>query len=167
LGNALLLVNSTVAANRGTALTWQDAGVRSEVRFKNSIISGNRSGNCAAAPANVQVLDGGNNLQTQDTSCGTTIPVDDPKLEAIYFTPHPLSPARRAGDNAVCLAAPVSARDVYGERRPQADACTIGAVEGTVNRYAVKRLLDTPDERLERELLTLKRMLAARRSRER
>jgi predicted outer membrane repeat protein len=157
VGPALKLTNVTVAANRGVAIVGRSPGERSDIVLSNSIVANNPDGNCASLGS--RVVDNGHNLQDRDASCGITIPMADPQLDDQFYVPHPLSPARRAGDNATCLAAPISARDVYGEMRPQGEKCTIGAVEGTVSRYALRHLRDTPEGRLDRDLVVLRRLV--------
>ena len=154
-GAALRLSNATVSDNRGLALAWPGAAGAGSVTIKNSIVSRNTGGNCAPAPAPDVIVDAGNNIQFPDASCGAGIRTVDPLLDEFY-APSPLSLARNAGDNAACEAAPVFARDVYGEHRPRAERCTIGAVEGDASRFALARLRDTPLTRLNEDLAEMK-----------
>jgi hypothetical protein len=52
----------------------------------------------------------------------------------------------------------VGGRDIYDEVRPQSRQCTIGAVEGTVERQALRALLRT-DQPLDPALQALKNLL--------
>jgi hypothetical protein len=54
-----------------------------------------------------------------------------------FYVPDLKSPLQNAGVNAVCVAAPVFARDAYGQRRPRASLCSIGAVEATSLRLSI------------------------------
>lgn len=157
-GSSLTLMNSTVAGSRGAALVAAHGGA-GLVRLKNSIIANNPEGNCRFRSSQVRVEDDGNNLQSRDASCGASIPVVDPLLDAQFYVPLPGSPARRAGDNAACISPPVAARDVYGGVRPQGDRCTIGAVEGTVSAFALRQLRAAPGDQLSREFAELRRKL--------
>jgi hypothetical protein len=101
-GPGLRLMNSTVAANQGPALVWQNPIGPIDAALTNSIVADNDGANCKVSSDGVGITDGGNNLQTQDESCGSTIPIADPQLDAQFYVPQPLSPARRAGNNC-CL----------------------------------------------------------------
>jgi predicted outer membrane repeat protein len=100
-----------------------------EVAATNSILAFNSGQACAVA------LTGRSNLQFPDASCGAAAQVADPSLDDM-LVPIPGSPARGAGHLPACLADPVSARDFYGNPRPRSSACSIGAVEGELDRFA-------------------------------
>jgi hypothetical protein len=99
------------------------------LRATNSVVANNAEQNCQFAGAGA-LDNGGWNVQFPGNSCGG-IPVADPMLDDFYV-PAPQSPLQNAGSNAVCLVAPVFARDVYGQQRPRATNCTVGAVEGDI-----------------------------------
>jgi predicted outer membrane repeat protein len=136
LGKGAKFINSTVVQNIGEALSMPGDGpiVPPLLHFKNSIISDNSGGNCESHI----VFDDGHNLQFPDARCGATIPVADPFLDAM-FVPIPGSPAPGHGDNPTCLRPPIFSTDVYGQRRPQGDVCTIGAVEGDIEHLITRR----------------------------
>ncbi len=144
----LRVTNTTIAANNGIGLAFQRASLtdiraaRGSATFENSIVANNSGPNCARSPIvarNVTLIDGGNNLQFPGASCGETIVSSDPRIDS-YFVPHPESVARNAGNQSICDGQFVKNRDVYNEVRPQGLRCTIGAVEGTVERQAKRRL---------------------------
>src|SRR5262249_46898164 len=86
------------------------------------------------------------NLEFPANSCATNSTVADPNLDPLYI-PILGSPAKGSGDLATCLADPVSARDVYGKKRPQGTSCSIGAVEGEME----KEISDTGAKRNRRD----------------
>jgi predicted outer membrane repeat protein len=118
------LVNSTVADNVGS-------GVQSAARLHvtNSVIANNRGRNCEFTGAAGALDDGGSNVQFPANACASSMTAADPMLDDFYV-PDPKSPLQNAGLNAACVAAPVFARDVYGQRRPRSERCSIGAIEG-------------------------------------
>jgi predicted outer membrane repeat protein len=118
------IVNSTIAGNQGAGLS--SAG---SVQVINTVISGSTAKNCVSAGGTI--ADGGANVQFPGTDCPATIPVADPLLDNFYV-PDLNSPLQRAGNNAACMALPVSGVDVYGQVRPKAIRCDIGAVEGDI-----------------------------------
>jgi hypothetical protein len=145
----LTIINSTIAENETlsnqTADTFSAIAARDgTVTLKNTILYNNK-GTTGAENCAGNIVDGGNNIQFPGTSCGTSIPSQDPKL-----TPHsnnggigidlggtsyaPLvgSPLLDAGNNAVCAAAPINNLDGRGYKRPVGGACDIGAIEGAV-----------------------------------
>ena len=75
-----------------------------------------------------------------DSSCDNATTQADPGLAPLAYSDgrtqtHGLwenSPALDAGDNAVCLAAPVNGIDQRGAVRPQGPTCDLGAFEGVV-----------------------------------
>ncbi|MGI8688107.1 MAG: beta strand repeat-containing protein, partial [Thermomicrobiales bacterium] len=118
---AVTVTNSTFSANSGTtggALFNDNSG---PLTLTNTIIAGNTGGNCATALGGT-IGDGGHNLQFGDTSCGATIPVQNPQLgmladnggtaatvlpngsHAPTFAITTGSPAFNHGDPAICTA---------------------------------------------------------------
>jgi predicted outer membrane repeat protein len=151
-------INSTITANLGTAILMSSgtpnlsAGqskAKGSIRFTNSIIADNRGGNCSSDSviARAVYLDGGHNLQFPSTECGASIPADDPHLDTMYI-PIVGSRALAGGDNQVCMADPINAKDVYGQRRPQGPVCTIGAAEGDIQHLLNKLHVKQPDPSL-------------------
>jgi predicted outer membrane repeat protein len=141
-GSIFHLVSGTIADNQGTAIVvkpldgGQSQGTDGAAGFKNTVLLNNSGGACSAG---APVQDLGQNVQYPDAGCGASIPIYDPGLD-IGYVPIPGSPIRFAGDDAACLADPVSARDVFGKPRPQGVHCTIGAVEGTIEDDAIRAL---------------------------
>lgn len=117
------------------------------VKISNSVLADNAAGNCRLAPFNVTLQMSGTNLQFPGKGCGAGVASADPQLDD-FFVAGPTSPARRAADPARCSAAPVAAIDLLGERRERGLPCTLGAVENTVEKEAVRRLLrvSSPEE---------------------
>jgi predicted outer membrane repeat protein len=158
-GSAITLINTTVAGNRGPALTlpplshFAPSGLRPTLELRNAILTGNRGGNCAPLPAGLVVLQNGHNLQFPSGDCPGAA-VADPKLSPL-FEPGPDSPARIGGDNATCLAAPILGRDVYGALRPQGQTCSVGAVEGDMDPRVFRTLLHRLAERARLNLKAL------------
>lgn len=136
-GNRLQLINATLADNKGPAIALipqRDA----QATLTNTVISNNSGGNCNIADGRIN--DRGHNMQFPNADCGSSIVSADPGLDSMYV-PVPNSPLRFAGDTAVCLAAPVSGKDIFNATRPQAgDRCTIGAVEKTIEPQAIDTL---------------------------
>ena len=143
-GYGMKFLNCTVTGNSGPAVaaaapasaSLQPAHDRS-ISLVNSIVTANDGANCTARTG-VAIEDGGHNLQFPDASCGPTIPVADAKLDSM-FVPDYFSPAFQAGDNNICIAAPVGRHDVFGQPRPQGGICTIGAVEGELQEILYRR----------------------------
>lgn len=132
----LTLNNCTVADNTsvGTGAV-SSFGTGATTTLSNTIVADNGL-NCGAA-AGGQIVDGGNNLQYPATSCGATIPEDDPLLQPLAGNGGPTqtmalgtgSPAIDGGANITCQAA-----DQRGEPRTDGDGdgtvtCDIGAYE--------------------------------------
>jgi predicted outer membrane repeat protein len=122
------IINSTIADNDSLGLS-----VSGHLRLTNTVISNNKKHNCHTASLGGLIEDRGGNLQFPGTDCSSTIPSADPDLDSFYV-PDLDSPLQRAGINDVCLAKPIGGQDVYGQRRPRADRCTIGAVEGDIEQ---------------------------------
>lgn len=137
-GSAVVLINSTVADNKGVAISLQplshfsDPGARGEIDLRNSVVSNNSGGNCSKLPPGTLALHNGHSLQFPGNQCGAAVASADPLLDALYV-PRIGSPAFAGGDNPVCVAAPISARDIYGAVRPQGKTCAVGAVEGEID----------------------------------
>jgi predicted outer membrane repeat protein len=127
LGTTGSLINSTIAGNTAAGLL-----LTGHLRAINSVVANNSTQNCQFSGAGA-LDNGGSNVQFPGNACGGAIPAADPMLDDFYV-PAPQSPLENAGLNAVCLAAPVFARDVYGQQRPRATNCTIGAVEGDIDQ---------------------------------
>jgi predicted outer membrane repeat protein len=121
------LVNSTITVNNalGVALSGR-------VRVTNTVLANNLPQNCQFSGAGA-LDNGGSNVQFPTTSCAASVAVADPMLDE-FFVPAPESPLQNAGIDSICLAAPVFGRDVYGQHRPRATHCTIGAVEGDIDQ---------------------------------
>jgi len=140
----LSLMNVTAVRNAGGAFTYDlDATDQATISAAssqagrpvirglasvNSIIAYNTGTSCAAP------ITGRLNLQFPDASCGPAARIADPRLDDM-LVPVPGSPAREAGDLQTCLTDPVSQRDFYGNPRPHSAGCTIGAVEGELDRF--------------------------------
>ena len=133
------LVNVTVAYNAGGGL--DSSGMPATFRLRNSLLANNTAGNCVLGGAIATVQSATSSMQFPDATCGVGIPVGEPYLDLLY-APVAGSPARSGGDLATCTAAPVNGRDLYGEPRPQGRSCSIGAVEGALDRLVHKRLRD-------------------------
>lgn len=157
---APVIINATIASNESAGLgvpaayAMPSTGAARRASIRNSLLSLNRGGNCTAAS---RVLNEGHNMQFPGRDCGAAVRVQDPLLDT-FFVPAPQSPARRAGDLPTCLALPVGGRDIFDDIRPQGTGCTIGAVEGTLERQATRRLMHT-DAQLEAPLAALRAFL--------
>jgi CSLREA domain-containing protein len=126
---SVTLANATIANNSGDA----ERGIRNygTVTLTNTIMS--NIDNCTGGT----FVDGGNNLQYHDATCGVTIPVADPLLgplqdnggDTLTMALLPGSPAIDAGNNAVCAAVLVNSVDQRGVWRPLGGSCDIGAYE--------------------------------------
>lgn len=138
-GGNMELVNVTVAENNGTGL---DSGSFSAgFRLRNVLVVNNSGGNCALSGPAPAVSAASTSLQFPASVCGAAIPVQDPYLDSL-FAPVSGSRARTGGDLLACTSYPVSGKDLYGEPRPQGRSCSIGAVEGSVDRLVFKRFKD-------------------------
>lgn len=138
------LTNDTIASNSSASTGAVVANGAVQWRVRNTIISGSTgsaSSNCAVTGG--QIVDLGNNLEYPGTACGFSLASDiraDPLLGALTDNggltqtraPGAGSPALNAGDDATCLAAPVSGADQRGVGRPKGARCDIGAYEATV-----------------------------------
>jgi hypothetical protein len=131
-GNRRIVLRNTIVAANGKQNCMLIFGARKETADKGGI---------PLAP--IDLLDEGNNLEFPAGSCAPTIPVADPHLDTLYL-PVVGSPAMGKGHNETCLASPVSALDVYGKRRPQGIACSIGAAEGDLEKEIADRTVGGP-----------------------
>ena len=136
-GSAVRLVNSTIADNTGPGVDAGDSAVSPAITLTNTLIATNTGGECRGSLPTSFALDGPN-LQFPSASC-PGVPVGDPYLDPVY-APVLGSPALGAADLRVCLDAPVNARDAIGEPRPQGRGCSLGAIEGAVERQVWDRL---------------------------
>lgn len=147
-GSAISLLSTSIVDNRGGVAIVQkplshfaDTGAQGTLELRNALISGNTGGNCGALPPGQSLLHNGHNLQYPGNGCSAAIATGDPMLGA-YYAPNFGSPAYAAGDNDLCVAAPVSSRDVYGATRPQGATCAVGAVEGHLDPRSTRRVRD-------------------------
>lgn len=140
-GDGATLINTTIADNDGPAIspyTKQPSWTPSvaalpvqPIRFRNTIVAGGTGPACGAGDAKAPYRDLGNNLQYSGHSCSATIGSAYPLFGPSYI-PLPLSPALNNGDDAVCAAAPIDGKDIWGKQRPNGAHCAIGAAEGDV-----------------------------------
>jgi len=138
---AARFINVTLADNAGGLLiqpTKLRDGSSGRVALVNTVLTGNASRNCEAAVGATLPQDGGSNMQFPGATCGT-LTVADPQLDS-FGVPAPGSPVLNTGNDGVCVAAPISRRDLFGHHRPLAQHCTIGAVEGDLEREALQAL---------------------------
>lgn len=130
----LSLHNSTFSANSATSSGGGIYNANGAVmNYANTIIANSTSGgDCVNAG---EISNNTNNL-VMDNSCSASLD-GDPMLGALMdnggstwtFGLLPESPARDAGSDAVCAAAPVNGLDQRGETRPNGPHCDIGAFE--------------------------------------
>jgi predicted outer membrane repeat protein len=140
IGSAKLL-NVTAADNTGSMLvqpTSIPGGGAGSVFMVNTVLSSGSGRNCEVAPGAAPPEDGGANIQFPDSTCGG-FPVADPQIDT-HGVPAPGSLVQSAGIDSVCVNTPIGRRDLYGHHRPQGQHCTIGAVEGTLEREALVEL---------------------------
>lgn len=132
-------VNSTLAHNQGVAVTPEapDWTTPANIAFSNSILAYNAEGSCTQDPDGSYYKDLGHNLQFPGTDCGATIRVANPSFGPLY-APMNWSPAFGGGDNSICDSPQVNRRDIFGQYRPRARSCSIGAVEGTVRQKSAQ-----------------------------
>jgi hypothetical protein len=145
VANALAMVNDTLSGNQGTALEIDTAitgsilnstiagntrGISSGpmVSLKNTIVSGNSSGNCGSTHPS-----GGGNIAfpAGGTACTSDVTVGDPALGALGDNggpAHTLTMLPAAGSAAIGAGHDCPATDQRGDTRP-AQGCTSGAVE--------------------------------------
>lgn len=131
----LTIINSTFSGNSASANGG--GGVynktRATLNYANTIIANSvTGGDCV----NAGTLTTNTNNLVGDNSCNSTFD-GDPMLDALTdnggstwtFGLLPDSPARDAGSDAVCAAAPVNNLDQRGGTRPDGPHCDIGAFE--------------------------------------
>lgn len=130
------VTNSTIVSNAGGVSggigSTDEEGAET---LANTIVANNSNGNCSRV-----VVNGGNNLQFGDSSCGGAILTRDPLLAALGdyggITPTMAllsgSPAIDMGDDGLCTnpnPGGVNSRDQRAITRPQGTHCDIGAFE--------------------------------------
>lgn len=139
-------LNITISGNRA-----QSGGAiynEKVVALWNSIIEEGTAGSGGTCAGAKPVTDNGTNIQNPGTACGATMPELDPKLDlpkpnpslALLITQSPKddSPVIDAGNDAICMAPPVSNHDQGGGSRDKdgnGDGiahCDIGAVEAGI-----------------------------------
>jgi predicted outer membrane repeat protein len=152
VGRALTLANSTVLGSEGAGVLFltpsstllgfegesvpfltraKEAVASDTITFANTIVENNSGGNCRIDAA--RIVPQGINLQFPDDGCGRGFGVAAALLDTFY-APLIGGPARANGLDNICAGALVRSVDFYGNRRPMADRCSIGAVEGDVAR---------------------------------
>lgn len=127
-GGAATVISSTFSGNGGIGSGVSNGnGV---VTLNNTIIVNQIGGNCSG-----RIIDGGGNLSYPDTTCpGVNT---NPMLGPLQDNGGPTwtmalgrgSAAIDAGNDATCVADPVSGLDQRGVVRPQGAHCDIGAIE--------------------------------------
>jgi predicted outer membrane repeat protein len=140
VGRAASFINATVLGSEGPGLALLPAPAGGSLHLANTIVENNSGGNCRAETG--RVVDEGANLQFPGETCGPTIPVSAALLDTFY-APMVGGPARARGLDAVCKGPKVQGHDLYGRKRPFADHCSIGAVEGDLEQM-MKSLRATP-----------------------
>jgi CSLREA domain-containing protein len=122
------IVSSTIASNSAPS-SGGNIQNGAALTLKNTIVSNPVSGtNCSGTA----ITDGGGNLQFPGTTCGATITVGDPLLQALAANGGPTQTrALSTGSPALNAASgcPPPATDQRGIARPQGSACEIGAFE--------------------------------------
>ena len=142
-GQAVALVNSTVADNDGPGISAAQtvspfpvlggpAGPQ-PIEFQNTIIAGGSGAPCGPPDAAAPYVDLGHNLQSNGNGCGGGILVGAPLFGPSYI-PLPTSPAAHGGDDGVCAAAPIAGRDIWDKVRPYSGHCAIGASESNIQQ---------------------------------
>jgi predicted outer membrane repeat protein len=130
-GRAARFANATILGTKGAGLKWlaPAAPVQGDqpIEIANTIVENNSGGNCVAEPPHL-VADGAN-LQYPGDSCGPGATVA-PALLDTFYAPLIGGGARAKGVDALCANPQVMSVDAYGEHRPKAGHCSIGAVEG-------------------------------------
>jgi predicted outer membrane repeat protein len=132
-GFAIRVANVTVADNASAGLAFDTTAAW----VANTILARNRGGDCRNVSANM--FDGRNSVS--DATC-PGMPASDAFLDALYI-PADGSPALRAGDPAVCRAAPVGGVDLAFQSRLDPGGCALGAFE----RAPVRKFAAATDRR--------------------
>ena len=151
-GAEMTVINATIVNNAdGPAISpfWPAPESWRVMKFRNVAFVANTGGACdqiagAAVGNNPVYEDDGNNLQFPASGCPASIPVGDPKLDAM-FIPALDGAANGKGDVATCLSYPVDGVDFFGRTRGQARSCSIGAVEADIADVVINRHKDYPD----------------------
>ena len=138
IGSTTSMINVTIANSEGgpsLSAFWPTPNPDRIIKFRNVAmvdnafpVCDNSGGNNLGEP---MFGDSGNNLQFPSSGCPPTIPVANPKFDAMYI-PGIDGAASGKGDLATCTTVPVNGVDIYGRHRPQGKACSIGAVEGDI-----------------------------------
>lgn len=140
VGGTLTMTNTTLggnsAGNSAGGLFTADASFGTNPILQNTIVANNDGGNCEGP-----ILDGGNNLQFPDDTCGSSIKLSDPMLDPSGLANNggptqtvalvERSPAINTGNQRICRSKQVHNIDQRGFARPglaQAN-CSIGAYE--------------------------------------
>lgn len=140
-GSNMRFINTTVVNNGSLPIQHGDlCGESTTIEFANTILQGGWNGACGGGDTRRTFSDLGHNLQFPWQTCGTSIPVAYPLLGPFYAPLMPMSPAGSSGDNTLCMAPPISGRDIFGTHRPQGGTCSIGAVEGDLTTL-IERLV--------------------------
>ncbi|HEU5097824.1 MAG TPA: choice-of-anchor Q domain-containing protein, partial [Roseiflexaceae bacterium] len=122
-----VLINNSTFANNGAGVFGGNIAIfQGSVTARNTIVANPvASGNCAGA-----LINGGNNLQFGDASCGSSIPLADPRLGPLQNNGGPTAThALLAGSPALDAGSSCTLVDQRGVPRPQGVACDIGAYE--------------------------------------
>jgi CSLREA domain-containing protein len=133
-GASLTILNSTFSGNSAATSgggVYNQSGMTMNM-INNILANSTGGGDCANAGS----IGSNTNNIIMDGSCSPSL-VGDPKLDALadnggYTQTMALlidSPAREAGDNTICAAAPVNGLDQRGVIRPRGPNCDIGAYE--------------------------------------
>ncbi len=140
-GNTARFLNSTIVGSNGPGLVAfpdaADGDTAKAIHLANTIVENSSGANCKGKPTSF--VDQGSNLQFPGTTCGDRVLVAASTLDTFY-APMVGGPARARGDNTVCKSIAVQGHDLYGEKRPQSDQCSIGAVEGDLDRIINRHL---------------------------
>jgi hypothetical protein len=152
-GTSAMFIASTIAGNDGVAV-WPEAPLIFQpfgtvipnlaIRFVGSILLGGSGAPCGPAQGKVPYSNLGHTIQFPGASCGSGIPTAFPALGP-FLVPLPWSPALNQGDDTVCQTAPVNGRDIFGEKRPMLESCSIGAAEGDIPRVVDEWLHRRPE----------------------
>ncbi|HLI99229.1 MAG TPA: hypothetical protein VKT76_05905 [Bradyrhizobium sp.] len=130
-GRAARFANATILGTKGAGLKWlaPTGPVHGDqpIAIANTVVENNSGGNCIVDAAHLATE--GANLQFPGDSCGPGATVA-PALLDTFYAPLIGGAARAKGVDALCANAEVKSVDAYGEARPKANHCSIGAVEG-------------------------------------